>query len=86
MLGIPVDDTIILKEPFRLLEAFLIMCGFYMLNYLTDAIYYEVKYWMGDEFFIGGKRYVLRLRIMRTKYKEAKYYHELKKYFHSNND
>ena len=58
MLGIPVDDTIILQEPFRLVQAFFIMCGFYLLNYLTDAIYYEVKYGMGEDFFNYGRKYV----------------------------
>lgn len=88
MLGIPVDDTVILKEPIRLWQAFWLLCGFWVLNYLTDMIYYEIKYYngAGDDFLLKGKRYVMRLRIMRKKYNDMRYYHELKKYFHNDND
>jgi hypothetical protein len=61
MLGMPIDDTIILKEPIRLFYAFWIMCGFYMMNYLIDVIYCEYKYKLGDECLHHGKKYVKNL-------------------------
>ena len=58
MLGIPTNDAIILQEPIRLWYAFWVLCGFYMLNFLTDMIYYEIKYKMGEEFLNYGRKYV----------------------------
>lgn len=59
MFGTDIDSTIILREPIRLWQAFWIMGGFYIINYLLDMIHCEIKYEGGGEDFIQfGKKYV----------------------------
>lgn len=88
MLGVETNDIIILQEPFRLFQAFWILAGFRLLDVLGRMIYYDIKYYnnAGEDYLSYGSRYVMRLRIMRSKYKELKYNNELKRYFHSSYD
>jgi len=59
MFGTEIDGSIILKEPWRLWQAFWILCGFKVLHYLSDMIFCELKYNGGGEDFIEyGKKYV----------------------------
>jgi hypothetical protein len=81
MLGIETNDIIILKEPYRIFQAFWILCGFRLLQVLITMIIYEIKYYKnsGEDYLLYGKRYVLRLRIIQDRY----YVSQLKKYFHA---
>ena len=68
MFGIDINPEIILKEPIRLWVAFWILCGFYMLNYLSDMIWSEIQYnGGGDDFIRYGKKYVKNKCSTRNK-------------------
>lgn len=59
MFGANIDGSIILKEPLRLWQAFWILCGFRMIDFLLNMIISELKYKGGGEDFIQyGKKYV----------------------------
>jgi len=88
MLGIPTNDIIILQEPIRLWLSFWILGGFYLLNKLTTMIYYDWYYYKdaGWDYMIFGKRYIMRLNLLKKKYDELHYTNILNKYFHNRDD
>lgn len=50
-----------IKQPYKLFEAFLIMCGLWLDSKLFWMIIYEIKYYpnAGLDYFRYGKRYVI---------------------------
>lgn len=44
-----IDLLLPLQEPYRLIESFFILCGFWFNGILAEMIYYEIRYKLGDE-------------------------------------
>jgi hypothetical protein len=88
MLGIPVNDTIILQEPLRLWFAFWILGGFYLIDKLYMMCYFDWHYYKdaGWDYMMHNKRYVIRLNLLKKKYDVLHYNNQLKKYFHNLED
>ena len=58
MFGTEINYTNIINHPENLWYAFWILCGFKMIDYLFNVVYWEYKFYNGGEDFIKfGNKY-----------------------------